>query len=415
MSSSAQSNLFGGKRLQMTESIKLTIESLKAYGPKHKHWRVAWSGGKDSTALLTLVVWLMESKQIPRPQTFEVLYADTRMELLPLWLSAAEVRSELEERGIPVRTVMAPMDKRMLVYILGRGVPPPNNNTMRWCTRQIKVDPMTAELESQLKQKGEKVLMLTGVRQGESAVRDNRITMSCTRDGGECGQGWYQQTLPDALCDTLAPILHWRVCHIWEWLRHWAPMAEYGDWTTELLAEAYGGKEAEEKNARTGCTGCPLTDKDTALDNLILKPSWAYLAPLKGIRPIFRRLRLPENRIRKMGGETRNDGSLVENQQRMGPITLEARLQALDDVLAIQRQVNDMARAQGRPTVDMLDAAEEARIRELVAAKTWPDKWTGDEPLATVPMDRILPGGAVQPLLFAPSELMKTLKPGGAK
>jgi DNA sulfur modification protein DndC len=41
---------------------------------------------------------------------------------------------------------MAPLDKRFLVYILGRGVPPPNNNTLRWCTRQIKVDPMAAEL-----------------------------------------------------------------------------------------------------------------------------------------------------------------------------------------------------------------------------------------------------------------------------
>jgi hypothetical protein len=36
--------------------------------------------------------------------------------------------------------------------------------------------------------------MLTGVRIGESAARDQRIALSCTKDGGECGQGWFQQT-----------------------------------------------------------------------------------------------------------------------------------------------------------------------------------------------------------------------------
>ncbi|MDI4099868.1 phosphoadenosine phosphosulfate reductase, partial [Pseudomonas aeruginosa] len=73
-----------------------------------------------------------------------VFYADTRLELLPLANSARHLMDELEERGVHVEVVMAPLDKRFMVYILGRGVPPPNNNTLRWCTRQIKVDPMVA-------------------------------------------------------------------------------------------------------------------------------------------------------------------------------------------------------------------------------------------------------------------------------
>ena len=148
--------LFGEKRLQMTDSIRLTVESLAAYGAAHEHWALAWSGGKDSTALVTLVVWLIETARVPAPKTLTVLYADTRLELLPLALSAETIRDELKWHGqalaakgcaLDVRTVVAPMDKRFLVYILGRGVPPPNNNTLRWCTRQIKVDPMRAELE----------------------------------------------------------------------------------------------------------------------------------------------------------------------------------------------------------------------------------------------------------------------------
>jgi 3'-phosphoadenosine 5'-phosphosulfate sulfotransferase (PAPS reductase)/FAD synthetase len=203
-----------GRRLQMTESFQLTIDSLLTYGPRHKHWAIAYSGGKDSSTLVTLIVYLIESGKVPRPETLTVLYADTRMELLPLWLSAKGILDDLAERGIETRTVTAPLEKRFLPYILGRGVPPPNNNTLRWCTRQIKIDPMAAELRRLFGQRGEKILMLTGVRQGESAIRDGRIAMSCGRNGGECGQGWYQETMPGALCDTLAPLLHWRVCHL---------------------------------------------------------------------------------------------------------------------------------------------------------------------------------------------------------
>src|SRR5690606_19807180 len=124
-------------------------------------------------------------------------------------------------------------------------------------TRQIKIDPMKAAVNEYLKDKGD-VLMLTGVRIGESAIRDQRINLSCSKDGGECGQGWYQVTLQSKNCATLAPILHWRVCNVWDWLKIFAPMQKYGGWNTQLLADAYGGDEAEEINARTGCIGCPL-------------------------------------------------------------------------------------------------------------------------------------------------------------
>ena len=266
-----QLNLFSetGRRLQMDESIQLTIDSLNTYGPNFDTWCIAWSGGKDSTTLLTLVVHLMCAGKIPVPKNLKVFYADTRLELPPLWIAAQQIMEDLKDRTIECTVVMAPLEKRFLTYILGRGVPPPNNMTFRWCTRQIKVDPMKAALAETFKNTGEKVLMLTGVRQGESAIRDARITMSCSKDGAECGQGWYQQTMPENYCDTLAPILHWRVCHVWEWLKHWAPLPEYGDWSTAMIADAYGGDEAEEINARTGCMGCPLkTQKCRLLPSL---------------------------------------------------------------------------------------------------------------------------------------------------
>lgn len=219
------------------------------------------------------------------------------------------------------------------------------------------------------------------------------------RDGGECGQGWYQETLPEQLCDTLAPLLHWRVCHVWEWLRHWATTAEFGDWSTEIIADAYGGDEAEEINARTGCVGCPLAQKDTALDTIIARSGWEYLAPLKRLRLIYRELREPVVRLRKSGLELRKDGTPAANPQRMGPIILEARLDALERILAIQAEVNGAAVRLKRPLLDIVNAEEEARIRELIAAKTWPDKWDGDEVHGDVLLDKVFADGTVQPLL----------------
>lgn len=399
----------GAKRLQMTDSIELTIQSLLAYCGAHEHWGIAWSGGKDSSATLTLIMYLLDTGKIPRPKTLTVFYADTRQELPPLAIAARHIMDELEERGIAVEVVTAPMDKRFMVYILGRGVPPPNNNTLRWCTRQIKIDPMEEALRIRLGQLDGQVLMITGVRQGESAIRDRRIEMSCSKDGAECGQGWYQQVLPNAKglrgrLATLAPLLHWRVCHVWEWLRHWAPSAEFGDWSTAIIADAYGGDEAEEVNARTGCIGCPLAQEDTALDTILLNPGWAYLAPLKGLKLLWRELREPQHRLRKAGIEILKDGSTAKNPQRMGPLTFAARLMGLERVLGIQAACNAAARATGRPEIDLINPQEEARIRELIALETWPQGWDGAEPIATTIMDTVYANGAVQPRLFSESD-----------
>ncbi len=381
----AAHTLFEDARLAFDDSLRLTVESLRVYGPAHRHWCIAYSGGKDSTSLVTVIAHLLATGQVEPPETLTVLYADTRMELVPLSFAAQQVIAQLRARGVRVEVVMAPMDKRFLVYMLGRGVPPPNNGTFRWCTRQIKVDPMHDAVEEMVAATGEPMLMLTGVRIGESAVRDQRIALSCSRDGAECGQGWYQHAMPADLCATLAPLLHWRVCHVFDWLTVFAPSAEFGGWDTSIVAEVYGGDEAEEMNARTGCMGCPLVDHDTSLDGLLrLYPeSWGHLAPLKKLRPLWRELRRPMHRLRQPGGERRKDGTLVSNQNRMGAMPVTSREWALEVVLSIQAEVNAGAAAAGRPGVDMLNAEEEARIRELQAARQFPHGWTGDEPLAT--------------------------------
>jgi len=446
---SSQPTIFDDARMTSEEAIELTAASLREYGARHDVWSVAFSGGKDSTAMVTLVVHLIETGRVPRPRKMYVLYGDTRMELPPLWLSAQAIMADLAKRDwIECRTVMAEMDQRFFVYMLGRGVPPPNNNTLRWCTAQIKVEPMEMELrrlaaaveQSNLcchcgkpavdatdndhdgtfwvycrpcdfwtEHPPQKPLMLIGVRIGESAARDARIAVACSRNGAECGQGWYQRDLPDAVCDKLSPLLHFRTCLIWDWLMgndghdsmippgmpmdEWLAAAParktalpFHGFPTKLVAVAYGVDEEDpaDSNARTGCVGCPLATRDLALENLlrVFPEQWGHLAPLLDLRAIYRELREPKNRLRQPPGEMRKDGKLTSNQNRMGPLTMEARRWALLQILAIQTAVNAAARAAGRPEIDILNASEVARIEELMSVNQWPNGWTGDEPLA---------------------------------
>jgi DNA sulfur modification protein DndC len=391
-----QLTFWESERLTFDDSLKLFIDSILAYAVMYEHWVVAWSGGKDSTTLVTLLVSMIESKQIPKPKTLTVLISDTRMEFTPLWISAMELKSQLEARGIEVRVIRPELDKRFFVYMLGRGVPPPSN-TFRWCTPNIKIAPMQSEIEKIYNEFGKQVLLMTGVRLGESAVRDRRIALSCSKDGAECGQGWFQHSINDKQADKLSPILHFRVCTVWDWLRIFAPSKKYGNWNTELLALAYGGEEAEEINARTGCNGCPLVNKDTAIDKVLsLFPQWAYLSPLKKLRPLYRALRLYNFRLRKTEPQFKVDGKLAKNQNRIGPLTMEARAWGLDNLIKIQTEINNQAISKRMPMVDLINQEEVLRIREMWDNNVWPEGWDGHEQRADLPFIHRYANGTVQ-------------------
>lgn len=391
-------SLFEEDRLTLPKSIELSVESLRHYGSLYKHWVVSFSGGKDSSATVTLIADLIKKGSIPEPESLTILYADTRQELPPLHTAALGILQELRQRGFDARVIQPELDYRFFVYMLGRGVPPPSN-TFRWCTPKLKLMSIERELETLRQERGDKFLMLTGVRIGESAARDQRIAVSCTKDGGECGQGWFQHTSSEAVSDILAPILHWRVCHVWDWLLQ--ADLELGFPTFEI-ARVYGQEvsDGEEPiNARTGCIGCPLVERDAALERIIQQPQWTYLAPLQKLRPLYWEIRKPQYRLRKHG-EFKKDGSLGSKQNRLGPLHIEARLQILEQVLKIQDEVNIAARAEGKSEISLINDEELARINQLIAANTYPERWDGTEPTGDTLLPTLFSDGAVQPLLF---------------
>lgn len=393
-----QISLFENDRLDLEGAIDLSLTSLREYGRRYRYWCVGYSGGKDSSATVCFVAWAIKNGLVDPPERLYVEYSDTRLELPPLQQTAMKMMKSLAKEGIEARVVMPLLDDRFFVYMLGRGVPPPSNR-FRWCTPQLKIEPMQAALEQAAvnelglgafvenngRQRYEpfseddKFLMLTGVRQGESAARDQRIAVSCSRDSGECGQGWFQVATPKEIADTLAPLLHWRLCHVYDWLyfeqdRHGYDISD--------IALIYGDGEV-----RTGCIGCPLTSRDVALERLIKKPGWGHLRPLMELKPLYRELKKAKWRLRKSKPERRKDGNLAKNAQRLGPLTFEARQYGLDKVLDIQ----------ARCGMDLINREEERRIRELWLLKTWPNGWAGDEVTGDVALDAIsvTPGNRV--------------------
>lgn len=390
-------SLFEADRLTLEGAIDLTRQSLVSYGSGYRRWAIAFSGGKDSTTVLTLLLDLIKRGELAAPERLTVLYADTRMELPMLHAAAVDLLDVAREHGADVRIVQPELDDRFFVRMLGKGYPPPHNG-FRWCVGLLKIDPMQRALSAIRDETGDKFLTLTGMRIGESAARDQRIALACSRNDGECSQGWFQQTTPASVADVLAPILHWRVCHVGDWLMFHAPARGY---PTLPVVEAYGAAmgDTEALAARTGCIRCPVAGHDTTLDRVIKTPAWDYLTPFTRLWDVYDRLSSPVSRLRKQG-ERLKGGAMAKRPMRYGPLTMDARRWGMAQVKAIQDEVNAQARAQGRPEVVLLAPEEERRILELIDLNTWPELWDGTEARGDALLDVVLAEGVVQPRLI---------------
>jgi DNA sulfur modification protein DndC len=387
--------LFDSDRSTIDNALAQTIDTINTFGANYDRWAVSFSGGKDSSCVVSLLAVLLKQGAIHKPKSVEVMYADTGLEIPPLHENAISILRVLrEEHGFTTTILRPPIEDRFFTYMLGRGVAPPQSG-FRWCVGNLKLEPMEKHLAS-LSAEG-RFLTFTGVRVGESAARDERIRISCTRDGAECSQGHLQYSRQaEKVTDLCHPIIHWRVCQVWEWLI--SAEVEHGI-PTFLLAQTYGGDEAQEINARTGCIQCNVAKRDLALEGLIARPEWAYLAPLAQLREVYHNLSMPHSRHRKRGGEINSDGSLCKNQNRLGPLTMEAREWGLHRVLEIQQQVNHGTPA-GREHVSLISLEEEAYIRWAWSVGLYPRKWDGSEPLGSDPYETVFPDGSIQPLLF---------------
>jgi DNA sulfur modification protein DndC len=360
-------------RSSLADAQALTVQSLQAYGADRSTWVVGYSGGKDSTATATFIDWAIGQGLIKRPEHLILVYSDTLMELPSLEHSAYALMDYLGAKGWQIRKGEPALEtkpaktERFFVTMLGRGYPPPNNR-FRWCTQRMKVNKIESIYKSIADEYGTDYLGIDGIRKGESAVRDQRILTSCNKEDGECGQGWYHKTAHGA---KLSPILHWRVCHVWDWIVE--ACFEHG-YPIGGVIETYGvditddGVE-EPLSSRTGCIGCPLVTAsnekhpkpDKALATIVEQDTWSYLAPFQRLSEVYWRLRWDDAfRHHKKNGQK-------------GCLTIAAREWALEEILLIQQESARLALEKGRLPYELVSQEEVTLIRKMIAERVFPE------------------------------------------
>ncbi len=244
------------------------------------------------------------------------------------------MRSAFEHAGLDarVRIVTPPVKDRFWVKLLGRGYPPPGPR-FRWCTHRLKIQPANALLDSDGQFNN---AILTGVRYGESASRDQNLKLSCAT-GGECGQDyWFFKGPIGSNRSYYAPIVKWRTCKVWDFLVFVAPTL---GWPTDKLFALYGNQDL-----RFGCWTCSLVRRDRTMENIMKRPGMERLAELHAFRnEIIAKCRDSTNRIQRPGGrlgaavkvEVRREllRNLVSLQKRLG-----MSLVTSEEVRAIRRE-----------------------------------------------------------------------------
>ena len=145
-----------------------TAEHLdKLQGP----WCASFSGGKDSTSLVTWVEWMRRSGwiKVDRPQ---LVQSDTGVEYELLQQISHELMDVLTASGWQCVVVKPLIHEKLYNRILGIGNTPihPGIRSMRWCTRSTKIGPM-----DRWRKDNSSGLTLTGLRLGESKMRDGKI------------------------------------------------------------------------------------------------------------------------------------------------------------------------------------------------------------------------------------------------
>lgn len=148
-------------------------------------WIIGFSGGKDSTVLLTLV-WLALRKikeqtvapfQLRRP--IYVVCNDTMVEnpIIETYvdevLKKIEIKAREEDLPIFVRKTVPKLEDSFWVNVIGKGYPVPNT-AFRWCTEKMKIKPTARFIVDQVDECGEAIILI-GTRKAESVTRARSI------------------------------------------------------------------------------------------------------------------------------------------------------------------------------------------------------------------------------------------------
>lgn len=322
------------------------------YGSDERPWVIGYSGGKDSTAVVELVYkMLLSLSPKERKKNIYIVSSDTLIEnpLIKIYLNKMnkQLGDAAKQDGLPLKSAMVtpPVNNSFWANVIGRGFPTPRmNGTFRWCTDRLKINPSADYIRNVIKEEGQEVVVLLGVRKAESIARKRRI------EGRELANRLMNrhETIQDAY--VYNPIVELTTDDVWDiLLKLNGGRTPWGSDNNELVslysdadsgecpfAGIYAGGQTQScGNSRFGCWVCTVVKDDKSLNGFI-KSGHRELIPLAEFRKWIMSIRdIDEYREKK-----RRNGTVYETKtgdMGYGPFTWEARKLILTKLIETQK------------------------------------------------------------------------------
>lgn len=337
----------------------------------NRPWIIGFSGGKDSTVLLTLV-WLAlqkirNEKQVALKRPVYVVCNDTMVEnpVIEEYVSNVlrTIQKAANEQQLPivVKTTTPQIEDTFWCCVIGKGYPVPNNS-FRFCTEKMKIKPTSTIITNQVAADGEAIILI-GTRLAESQQRAKSIKKHDIK-----GHRLSKHPLnPNTY--TYAPIKELMLEEVWYIIN--AIPSPWG-FDNQILFKIYLDASADDYEcptvvtndshrscgqSRFGCWICTVVKEDKSMSALI-KNGVEWMQPLLDFRN-----RLVENRnVSENRSETRRNGQLAvdETGHNMGNYTMKYRIQLLRELLTIQKDTQHF-----RSSIDLITSQELIAIQVM--------------------------------------------------
>ena len=324
----------------LEEKIETVRSRLKTeYLADSRPWVVTFSGGKDSTTVLQLVMEMLLElrKEGKDDKRVYVVSSDTGVEMPIIEdyttnkLTQIENFINQENLNMEVNLLKPKVTESFWTLLLGKGYPSPNQ-TFRWCTDRMKIKPATHFLKS-LTEKNESILMLLGVRSDESQARAESIAK---RDENHRGFSKHGE-IPNAF--VFSPVKDWSNADVWTYLSKYpAPWGEHQD-MMKLYDKGSGEADcnialnpeaASCGKTRFGCWVCTVVSQDKSMANMLRNDEDFWMKPLHEFRNKLERYRYDH---------TKRQSRRRNGQKSVGPFLLSVRKELLEELLDIEKKL----------------------------------------------------------------------------
>ena len=330
-------------------------EIMIVYKHDDRPWLIGYSGGKDSTLLVSLVYEAMKrlknAGSIMHKKIYVITY-DTMVEnpIVKRYMhsSSESIKKAAQRDRLQIEaTIIYPEpDQTFWSRIIGLGYPTPEPPGFRWCTDRLKIAPMNKYVNDRIQESGEIVILL-GVRKGESLTRQKTITAR-EIEGKLLNM---HNDIPHAY--VYNPITEVPNALVWEYLLRDDCRSPWGT-DMKYLFNLYQGENMGEEqsvlgqidkekipvtgNSRFGCWCCTMVTEDKSLQRFI-DGGATELIPLRNFRNELLKMRSdPQFRDTK-----RRNGSVYKKADGtfgLGPFTLRARRIILEKLLQLEEETH---------------------------------------------------------------------------